>query len=394
MRLFKKKSKTKKVEQPAEKMETKIEDSNLAHIGSEEDKNARKAAAETEVHWEGAGSKVGIEIWRVENTRDENDNPKFGINPWPKKKYGEFFKGDSYVILQTTKDEEDDGAFLYDIYFWIGSESSQDEYGVAAYKANELDDLLGDAPVQHREVEKYESDQFMECFPKGIKYLKGGIDSGFRQVVCDDEEVRVPTRLYHIRKTGKVTRCFEVPAECKSLNQGDAFVLDTGNIVYSWFGESCSPFEKNKTAEIAHNIAMSRSGHAQTEIDVQDDNEEFWNTLGGKGPIKDDEEYTDDDVPEDKETQMFVVSDGDSFLSVTKVEAKLSSLVSDDVCLVDTGKIMYVWVGKGSTKNEQSQAMMKAQANIKNMGREKNTQVVRVLEGQERRCRGFNKAFK
>ena len=54
--------------------------------------------------------------------------------------------GDSYIILSTTEDEED-GSLLYDIFFWIGSESSQDEYGVAAYKANELDDLLGDAPV-------------------------------------------------------------------------------------------------------------------------------------------------------------------------------------------------------------------------------------------------------
>eukprot|EP00559_Dactyliosolen_fragilissimus_P006349 CAMPEP_0184856320 /NCGR_PEP_ID=MMETSP0580-20130426/1513_1 /TAXON_ID=1118495 /ORGANISM="Dactyliosolen fragilissimus" /LENGTH=374 /DNA_ID=CAMNT_0027351297 /DNA_START=56 /DNA_END=1180 /DNA_ORIENTATION=- len=374
-------------------MVTKIEDSNLAHIGSEQDQKARKAAAETEAHWEGAGQKVGIEIWRVENTRDENDNPKFGINAWPKRRYGEFYKGDSYVILQTTKDEEDE-SLQWDIYFWIGSESSQDEYGVAAYKANELDDLLGDAPIQHREVEKYESDQFMECFPKGIKYLKGGVDSGFRQVTLDDEEIRVPTRLFHVRKTGKVTRCFEVPAKCDSLNQGDAFVLDGGNTVYSWFGTSCSPFEKSKTAEIAHNIAMTRGGHAHTEIDVQDDNEGFWEKLGGKGPIKEADDYTDDDVPQEKETQVYVVSDSDSFLTVTKVEAKLSSLVSDDVCLVDTGKVLFVWVGKGSTQNEQEQAMMKAQANIKQFGREKNTQVVRVLEGQERRCRGFKKAFK
>ena len=60
-------------------------------------------------------------------------------------------KGDSYIVLQTSEDE--DGALFWDVYFWIGSDSSQDEYGVAAYKANELDDLLGDSPVQHREVE-------------------------------------------------------------------------------------------------------------------------------------------------------------------------------------------------------------------------------------------------
>ncbi len=31
---------------------------------------------------------------------------------------------------------------LYDVHFWIGAESSQDEYGTAAYKTVELDTLV------------------------------------------------------------------------------------------------------------------------------------------------------------------------------------------------------------------------------------------------------------
>lgn len=55
--------------------------------------------------------------------------------------YGQFHRGDSYIVLLTTKEEEGDG-LLWDVFFWIGSESSQDEYGVAAYKANELGENL------------------------------------------------------------------------------------------------------------------------------------------------------------------------------------------------------------------------------------------------------------
>ena len=82
----------------------------------------------------------GLEIWRVENTRDANDNPNFGIKRIPKETYRQFYRGDSYIVMHTYKVET---ALKWDIHFWIGSQSSQDEYGVAAYKAVELDDLLG-----------------------------------------------------------------------------------------------------------------------------------------------------------------------------------------------------------------------------------------------------------
>lgn len=48
---------------------------------------------------------------------------------------------------------------------------AQDEYGTAAYKTVELDTYLGDKPIQHREVEGYESDLFKSYFPKGITWV-------------------------------------------------------------------------------------------------------------------------------------------------------------------------------------------------------------------------------
>merc|ERR1719464_2339073 len=154
---------------PTEEDKERLADTNMENYGSKEHKDLRKKAADSEKAWEGAGESAGIQIWRIE---------KFEVKAWPKEKYGEFHTGDSYIILQTIENDEGKD---YNVYFWLGAETSQDEAGTAAYKTVELDDLLGDEPVQYREVQGNESSLFMNLFEK-ITILEGGVDSGFNIV--------------------------------------------------------------------------------------------------------------------------------------------------------------------------------------------------------------------
>merc|ERR1712122_335094 len=88
--------------------------------------------------------------------------------------------GDSYIVLNSYT-VDDSPELEHDVHIWIGAESSQDEYGTAAYKMVECNEKLGGLPIQHRETQGYESSMFCSYF-KGLKYLVGGIESGFTHV--------------------------------------------------------------------------------------------------------------------------------------------------------------------------------------------------------------------
>ena len=153
-----------------------------------------------------AGTKPGYEVWRIENKEPA---------PVPAKMYGQFYDGDAYIVLKTTQKPKS-SSLEWDIFFWLGEKSEQAEQGIAAYKTVELDESLGGGPTQHRELQGYESEEFMQCFKK-VEYLKGGVASGFKHVKRDVYE----PRLLHVKGKRSV-RVSEVPMSAKSLNSGCA----------------------------------------------------------------------------------------------------------------------------------------------------------------------------
>ena len=123
----------------------------------------------------------------------------------------------------------------YDLYFWIGKDSTQDERGVAAIKTVELDVYLGDKPVQCRVVQGNEPERFVRLFNtngKGMIVLNGGIDGGFNHVKPDEYE----PRLLKVKGKMKAMRVQQVPFKASSLNKGDVFVLDGGLQLWQWNG--------------------------------------------------------------------------------------------------------------------------------------------------------------
>lgn len=369
----------------------KLADSNISAYGSKEHKDAKLSAAKSELAWTGAGQAVGIEIWRIE---------KFQVVPWPKTKYGQFFSGDAYIVLNTYK-IPDNEQFRYNVHFWLGTTCSQDEQGTAAYKTVELDDLLGDVPVQFREVQGMESEEFLSIFDGKIITMEGGVDSGFNHV--KPKEYR--PRLLHM-KGRKMVHVSEVPLQTSSLNQGDVFLLDLGPGVIQWNGIKAGMFEKRKVVEIIAALREDRNGRVTvTVMDGLEENTEFWTTLGEPGGKCPDESKLspitpDEEKPIERPTRLYNLSDRTGHLEMTLVgegKGKIlkSKLDMTDVFILDVTvegvSTIYVWIGKKASKQERANGIKFGVQYLRGMGRPADTKVVRVTQGRE--PDGFNEAF-
>lgn len=206
---------------------------------------------------------------------------QFIVKPWTKSKYGKFHTGDSYVILNTYQPIPSNPKLAYDIHIWIGDESTQDEYGTAAYKMVELDDKLGGAAVQHREVQGNESKKFLAYFNNNITYLAGGVESGFKHV----EPSAVEPHLYRVKGTKQNLAMTQLPVRRDQLNSGDVFVLVAGeDAVWLWIGAEANAEERAKGRDVARtfckkgNVVVLDQGKNDGETEVP----EFWEFLPGK----------------------------------------------------------------------------------------------------------------
>uniref|UniRef100_A0A6N2N933 HP domain-containing protein n=1 Tax=Salix viminalis TaxID=40686 RepID=A0A6N2N933_SALVM len=321
--------------------------------------------------FQGVGQRPGTEIWRIEN---------FQPFPLPKSDHGKFYMGDSYIVLQTTGKG---GAYLYDIHFWIGKDSSQDEAGTAAIKTVELDAVLGGRAVQHRELQGHESDKFLSYFKPCIIPLEGGIATGFKKV----EEEAFEIQLY-VCKGKRVVRMKQVPFARSSLNHDDVFILDTEKKIYQFNGANSNIQERGKALEVIQflkekyhdgtcDIAIVDDG----KLDTESDSGEFWVLFGGFAPIGKKVANEDDIIPETTPAKLYSITDGE----VKIVEGELSKgLLENNKCyLLDCGAEIFVWVGRVTQVEERKAASQAAEEFVASQNRPKATRLTRLIQGYE-----------
>eukprot|EP00092_Neocalanus_flemingeri_P014764 GFUD01015933.1.p1 GENE.GFUD01015933.1~~GFUD01015933.1.p1 ORF type:complete len:344 (+),score=104.07 GFUD01015933.1:340-1371(+) len=320
-----------------------------------------------------AGQKFGV--WRVKQLK---------LIPVPEKDQGKFYSGDCYLVFHNAGGEH--------IFFWLGADSSYDEQAVVAIKAVELDNLFNGMPVQHREMQGFESIRFKKLFKGGIVTLLGGFEAGLKQV----QKIGHVARLFQVRG-GKMPALSEVALDWGHMNHGDTFVVDTGSIIFIWAGVSSSGMEKVVAAGLAsklrdrvgEEIVHVRDGE---EEEMTADELEVWNKflpIQNRGNVKKEEKENDKKVDQTlhKEIALYSCSDFTGKLEIQLIKkGKLEhkDLNGDDAFIVDGNQLgIWVWLGRKSSATERSEAMGAGQKFIEKNGLPRHTRVTKVNMGGE-----------
>jgi villin 1/advillin len=326
-----------------------------------------------------AGTKVGMEIWRIEKMEAVRQDPA---------SYGKFYSGDAYILLQTIQ-KPGSSSFEWNLHFWLGKDCSQDEQGAAAYRTVELDDQLGGGPVQFREVQGHESALFSSYFKGsgGIQYLEGGVDSAFNHVDPDAYEPRL------LQCKGKRdVRVMQIERKSSAMNEGDVFILDAGKKIFQWNGANANKYEKFKGLEMVNKInADERGGKAELvflDSGVNDADSPFWTDekfgVGPKSAVVPDDGKSD--VVKTCPPKLYRISDSTGSLQFTQEQEgtlNYAKLDTNDVFLVDSGTSCFIWVGKGASKEERKNGMKYGTDYLAQNNRPPSTSLVRIAQTGE-----------
>lgn len=372
-----------------------IKDSNVELIGSDLDHRVKYNSAATEPAWNNGqiGQEAGLWIWRIEN---------FEVVPWPKNRAGEFYDGDSYIVLHSYK--VGDEKLGHDIFFWLGSKTTQDEAGTAAYKTVELDEFLHGAATQHREIQQQPSEDFVSLFRR-ITIRSGGVASGFNHV--EEEEPKEVTTLLRVFKhpgAGRIDSIivYEVEPTWQSLDDKDVFVLDKGDKIWVWQGKTCSPMEKAKAAQVVNDMTLAKHVDVEVLSQLESRSKIFVDLLGGKEvdqlsfqaprPVSF-SKRSHDEGGASRPSKLFRLSDASGTPSFNLVKdggpVRRSDLDANDVFLYDVGSRLWVWQGSGASEREKALWLKVAQAYVRQLQQDQNdsdaylTPISKVVEGYE-----------
>ncbi|EMP34604.1 Gelsolin [Chelonia mydas] len=391
-------------------------------------------AAQHGMEDDGSGKK---QIWRIEGSAKVPVNPSL---------YGQFYGGDSYLILYDYKHGGKTGQI---IYTWQGADSSQDEITTSAFLSVQLDEELGGSPVQvDKPTGSVTNDvcafAMASQFPaphsvsSSVAVQEATFSGGFCNVTRDfysciyirwprshskdltknsKDEKRVvqgkePAHLMSMfgrkplivykggtsRDGGQTapaaTRLFQVRSSTSGATRAvelDAVASElNSNDVFVLKTPSAAYLWVGQAAsdtEISGAQELLKIlGARPVQIAEGSEPDSFWEALGGKAAYRTSPRLKDRKMDVNP-PRLFACSNKSGRFIIEEVPGELTQddLATDDVMILDTWDQVFVWIGNEAHDEEKTEALTSAKRYIETdpANRDKRTPITIIKQGFE-----------
>ncbi|XP_045472263.1 advillin isoform X1 [Harmonia axyridis] len=325
-------------------------------------------------------------IWIVED---------MSLTAVPRDQYGIFNSEECYVIYSASQPGQPSGVdtvtrevknekLEYHVHLWLGSDTTPNKSGVAAFKTVELDNILNGVVTQHRESQDYESVRFKGYFKNGLRILKYNPPG----------KINPFPRLFRVRgKTCPVlTELSEI--SWSLFNSSYILILQTDKYVFFWVGRSSNGSERVRALEIAQELNTSvpnselviiNDGYEKTLSEVY--KKEFNKIMPLDKRIILPDTTHQDNLANTSYIRLYKCSDNDGKYRVTEIRdgpLNHEDLESESVFIIDQGTNgIWIWVGRKAADKEKTIALRNARGFVKKKKYPSYTKVTRVVEDHE-----------
>ena len=304
----------------------------------------------------------------------------------PQESIGDFYSGESYVIIYFYVWKNKDCHILY---YWQGKNSTIIGKGTSAALTIELDELLKKTASMSKEirvVQGKEPKHFLAIFKdkfvvhSGKDPLSDSTTAPAQQQQQQQQPSHDP-QMYRVQgEKPEDVWAVETKASSELLNSSHVFVVRCDKCTYVWSGKYSLPFECDYAKKV-----FGANGTVLSDVNEGAEPEGFWAAIGGK------KEYATQvaKVTRRYEPRLFQCSISSGAFTVEEVRRfTQDDLDHGDAVILDVFYAVYVWVGFKSHPTECKLAMETAieyaqyAATVDGRG-EKATAVLRVKDGEE-----------
>jgi hypothetical protein len=301
-----------------------------------------------------------IQIWRVED---------FEKVPYPADLYGQFFSGDSFVILTSYKKSNKDA---YLVYFWQGRDSSINEKGASALLTIDISTEVDNAP-QIRITQQHETKHFLAMF-SGRIIIHNGKYSDYNNRLSNNSprmfDIRLCDESRDLNRNPKLRAIETYGIGKEQLNSNHVFAVISGDKknVYIWKGKFSHPSEYTAATEfLVGSLFKTLAKPTVKTIEQGEEDDEFFKLLnisavdrvGFKKQIKSMLEAQDHRLFR----RLFMFNSSTGAVEVERIfNFCQDDLDNNNVMMLDVDTEIYLWIGTNSMYNAQKIAMETALA--------------------------------